>query len=53
MVEYVRGSQRDRWHWCKNCTQYPLYIYQKTTKEPPSNLCEQCKMKEYNKICRC
>ncbi|MEM3881211.1 MAG: hypothetical protein QXD19_05650 [Candidatus Bathyarchaeia archaeon] len=53
MVEYVRGSQRDKWHWCKNCTQYPLYIYQKTTKEPPSNLCEQCKMKEYNKICRC
>jgi len=31
MVEYVRGSKNDKWHWCKNCTQYPMYIYQKTT----------------------
>ena len=22
MVEYVKGSEPDRWHWCKNCTQY-------------------------------
>ena len=52
MVEYVRGSQRDRWPWCKNCTQYPMYIYQKTTVEPPSGLCEQCKTLEDNRNCQ-
>jgi hypothetical protein len=51
MVEYVRGSKIDKWHWCKNCTQYPMYIYQKTTIEPPSDLCEQCKTKEINRAC--
>jgi hypothetical protein len=51
MVEYVRGSKNDKWHWCKNCTQYPLYIYQKTSVEPRSDLCEQCKTKEDNRDC--
>jgi|WetSurMetagenome_2_1015567.scaffolds.fasta_scaffold1159127_1 hypothetical protein len=52
MVEYVRGSPRDSWHWCNNCTQYPLYIHQKTNEEPFSNLCEQCKRKAENGICQ-
>ena len=26
MVEYVKGSDLDNWHWCKNCTQYPMYV---------------------------
>lgn len=51
-MEYVRGSKMDRWHWCKNCTQYPMYIYQKTSVEPSSNLCEQCKTKEDNRNCQ-
>ena len=50
MVKYVRGSQNDNWHWCKNCTQYPMYIYQNTAAKPP-NLCEQCKTKEENGDC--
>ena len=53
MVEYVRGSEYDRWHWCKNCTQYPMYIYQKTSVRPPSNFCEQCTTREENGICQC
>ena len=52
-MEYVRGSENDKWHWCKNCTQYPMYIYQKTSIEPASNLCEQCKTKEENGNCQC
>jgi len=52
MVEYVRGSEFDKWHWCKNCTQYPMYIYQKTSVEPFSDLCDQCKMKEENGNCQ-
>jgi hypothetical protein len=52
MVEYVRGSETDNWHWCKNCTQYPMYIYQKTSIEPHSRLCEQCKTLEKNMDCQ-
>jgi len=52
MVEYVRGSQIDKWHWCENCTQYPMYAYQKTSQQPP-NLCEQCKSRENSGNCQC
>jgi hypothetical protein len=52
MVEYVKGSKSDKWHWCKNCTQYPMYIYQKTSLEPSSDLCDQCKTKVDNRDCK-
>ncbi len=52
MVEYIRGSEFDKWHWCKNCTQYPMYIYQKTSVKPFSDFCDQCKMKEEDGICQ-
>ena len=51
MVEYVRGSQLDKWHWCKNCSQYPMYIYQKASEVPLSDLCDQCKTKDENRDC--
>lgn len=54
MVEYVRGSKMDRWHWCENCTQYPMYIYEKTPAQPSTpQLCEQCKTKDENGSCQC
>ena len=52
-MEYVRGSEYDKWHWCENCTQYPMYIYQKTSVKPFSDLCDQCKTKEENGNCQC
>jgi hypothetical protein len=52
MVEYVKGSQIDKWHWCKNCTQYPMYVFEKTNIEPSFNLCEQCKTKEADGNCK-
>jgi hypothetical protein len=52
MVEYVKGSIHDNWHWCKNCTQYPMYIYQKTSEEPFVGFCEQCKIKEEDGNCQ-
>ncbi len=51
--DYVKGSDHDRWHWCENCTQYPMYIYQKILHRPDSNLCGQCKAKEENDDCHC
>jgi len=49
MVEYVKGTPPDRWHWCKNCTQYPLYIDKRRLRRPRHDLCDQCKAKEDNK----
>ena len=51
MVEYVKGSDFDKWHWCKNCTQYPMYANQRRSDRPHSDLCPQCKAKEDNKDC--
>jgi hypothetical protein len=42
MDEYVKGAEPDRWHWQKNCTQYPLVIMQKRLKRPSSDLCDEC-----------
>ena len=52
-MEYVRGSEVDKWHWCKNCTQYPMFIYQKTSIKPPNDFCEQCETKTRNENCQC
>jgi hypothetical protein len=51
MVEYVKGSEADNWHWCKNCTQYPMVVYVKRSVRPGSDLCPQCKAKEDNEEC--
>jgi len=53
MIEYVKGSDHDNWHWCANCTQYPMYIYEKTTEKPISDLCPQCVAKEEDEDCHC
>lgn len=51
-VEYVRGSEHDNWHWCKNCSQYPFYIYERRFHRPQSKLCPQCEAKEQNEECQ-
>jgi hypothetical protein len=51
MVEYVKGSKSDKWHWCRNCTQYPMYVYLRRSDRPRSDLCGQCKALEDNKSC--
>jgi hypothetical protein len=52
MVEYVRGTPPDRWHWCKNCSQYPLYVYQRRHERPDSDLCDECETKEHKQQCK-
>ncbi len=50
-VAYVKGSEHDNWHWCKNCTQYPPYVYERRFVKPQSKLCPQCEAKENNGEC--
>jgi hypothetical protein len=42
MEEYVKGPAPDRWHWNKNCRQYPSAVIQKRTDRPVSDLCDDC-----------
>lgn len=51
VVEYVKGDEPDRWHWCKNCKQYPRYIEQKRSKRPNCDLCDECQSRESNHNC--
>jgi signal peptidase I len=48
---YVKGSDHDNWHWCKNCTQYPEFAFASQWERPLSDLCPQCKTKEDNGEC--
>jgi signal peptidase I len=50
-VEYVKGSDQDDWHWCRNCTQYPVFIYDRQSDRPRSRICPQCKAREDNHDC--
>jgi len=40
--EYVKGPEPDRWHWIKNCKQYPRVTIQKRSWRPSSDLCDEC-----------
>jgi CBS domain-containing protein len=42
MEEYVKGPAPDRWHWNKNCTQYPREAIQRRSTRPNSDLCDEC-----------
>ena len=42
MDEYVKGPEPDRWHWIKNCRQYPPVIMRRRTNRPTSDLCDDC-----------
>lgn len=50
--EYKRKNDKDAWHWCKNCSNWPTSNYQTSSTKPTSGeLCNQCKSKEANNNC--
>ena len=50
MDEYVKGPEPDRWHWKKNCKQYPQAVLSKRTIRPTSDLCDECQDFEKKEI---
>ncbi len=42
MVDYVKGAEPDRWHWIKNCKQYPRVIFRRRLIRPSADLCDNC-----------
>ena len=49
MTTYRKRTDKDTWHWCKNCTNYPTEDYREiTVSNRPSygELCNECRAKE-------
>ena len=53
MVEYRRKKGIDIWHWCKNCSNWPISDYDVTYGKPPTTgeLDNECKSKEKESNC--
>ncbi len=53
MAEYRKRKGNDRWHFCKNCSNWPTTDYVSTTSKPTNGeLCDECKGKENNSNCK-
>ena len=52
MKEYRRKKGSDTWHWCSNCTNWPISNYvSRSTKPTSGELDNECKSKEKAKNC--
>lgn len=51
VTTYVKSSNSNTWHWCKNCSKYPNIVSESRTTRPAWDLCEECKAKERNGNC--
>lgn len=50
---YRRINSRDAWHFCKNCSKWPTTNYvERSTKPTTDELCDECKSKQKNNICK-
>ncbi len=54
MTTYVRRKDRDTWHWCKNCSNYPTGpdVVKSYSKPTYGELDNECKSKEDKGTCR-
>ena len=54
-MAYRRRHNSDTWHWCRNCSRWPVTDYERRDKPAtanPKDLCNECKAKEHNGDCR-
>jgi len=54
MIKYVRRKGSDTWHWCRNCSRYPVGPDVETRYSKPTDgeLCNECKSKEKEGRCQ-
>ncbi|MDP9069223.1 MAG: hypothetical protein M3N53_12875 [Actinomycetota bacterium] len=49
---YRRRNDKDSWHFCTNCTNWPTIDYETSNTKPTSGeFCNQCLSKERNGEC--
>lgn len=53
MATYVQGHKTDTWHFCRNCSNYPMRINKRrSTKPTTGELCDQCRGKDRRGDCK-
>ncbi|RKE85707.1 hypothetical protein DFO46_2508 [Rhizobium sp. AG855] len=46
-MAYRRRKDKDAWHWCKNCSNWPKSDYVEQSSKPTSGeLCNECLAKD-------
>ena len=50
-TSYVQGPRSETWHWCRNCSNYPITVARTRPTRPSSGLCKQCGAKDADKNC--
>jgi hypothetical protein len=48
---YRRKRDRDTWHWCRNCSNWPTSDYVEQTNKPSGEQCNECRGKDANGTC--
>jgi hypothetical protein len=52
-MTYRRKRDSDMWHWCKNCSGWPLDKYvEEETKPDEGEFCKECEGKQKAGNCR-
>ena len=54
MASYRRKMGSDTWHWCMNCSNYPLRPVSEVSATKPTSgeLCKECKEKDSRGDCK-
>jgi hypothetical protein len=50
-MAYRRKKDRDTWHWCRNCSNWPTSDYVEQTNKPSGEQCNECKGKDKDGNC--
>jgi hypothetical protein len=55
-MAYRRNKDIPIWHWCHNCSQWPMASFKEREDKPPTwlgqSLCEECKTRDYANECQ-
>jgi hypothetical protein len=52
-MPYRRKWANDAWHWCRNCSNWPVTHYNEESSKPESGSeCSECQAKEREGSCQ-
>jgi hypothetical protein len=52
-MPYRKRRDKDAWHWCRNCSNWPTSNYDEQPSKPATGeLCNECKSKQADGTCQ-
>ena len=52
MLIYRKKRGSDTWHWCKNCSKWPIVDYEESKDPKSGELCNECRSKDKEGECK-